>query len=173
MSKEIFKDIPDYEGLYQASNLGRVKSLERFVKHPTGSLSINKGRILKPQLGNHGYNVVGLCKGGKPKTRTVSVLMAMAFLGHKPNGNTVIVDHKNNVRSDDRLENLQLITTRENVSKDQFRQNRSSKYIGVSWCKTNKKWKAQININGRLKYLGHYIDELDASNAYQKELGYF
>jgi ribosomal protein L15E len=72
----------------------------------------------------------------------------MAFLNHTPCGYKIVVDHiDNNIKTDNRLENLQLITQRENVSKDI--KNTSSKYIGVCWHKKAKKWRSSIQINGK------------------------
>lgn len=156
--KEIFKDIPNYEGYYQVSNLGRVKSLN--------FNGTKKERNLKGTL-SCGYLTVGLCKGGIRKTYKISQLVAIVFLDHKPDGFKIIVDHINNIRTDDRLENLQLITTRENTSKDQ---EGKSKYTGVCWHKQHKKWKADIRINGAKKWLGYFDDEKEASKAYQKAL---
>ena len=154
---EIFKDIPNYEGMYQVSNLGRVKSLK-----------FNKEKILKLGLGGCGYLIVAFCKG-KQKTINVHQLVAIAFLNHKPNGNNgLIVDHKDNNPLNNRLENLQLISHRENLSKD--RKGCSSKYIGVCWSKKDNKWVSSISINGERKHLGLFKCELEASAEYQKEL---
>ena len=154
--EEVFKDIPGYEGIYQVSNLGRVKSF-RF----------NKEKILKPTVGSHGYYTVGLCKG-KRKTISVHQLVAMTFLNHKPDGTTkVVVDHIDNNPLNNRLYNLQLVTNRENTSKDK---KGSSKYRGVSWAKERNKWISSITINGKKKTLGYFNCELAASDAYQKKL---
>ena len=153
---EIFKDIPGYEGIYQVSDLGRVKSL-RF----------NKEKILKPTVGSHGYYTVGLCKG-KRKTISVHQLVAMTFLNHKPDGTTkVVVDHIDNNPLNNRLYNLQLVTNRENTSKNR---NGTSKYTGVCWSKRDNKWRSEIRINGKKKHLGRFNCELAAAAAYQKEL---
>lgn len=165
---EIWKDIPDYQGCYQASNIGRVKSLARIIKHSTGSLMFKKERILKPGLITGGYRVVNLCKLGEQHLFKISQLVAMAFMGHIPNGFKTVVDHINNILVDDRLENLQLITNRENSSKD--KSNGTSKYIGVSWYKVTKKWRANICVNGKTEHLGYFINEFDASNAYKNRL---
>ena len=65
--KEIWKDIKDYEGLYQVSNLSRVRSLDRYIKGKGHSLQFKKGRILKPMKDNNGYLKVRLCNGEKSK----------------------------------------------------------------------------------------------------------
>lgn len=169
IQEEIWKDIPEYEGLYQVSNLGRVKSLPRTIVRSDGRKQLVKERILKGRLGTTGYFTVGLYKDKKQKTHKVHKLVAIAFLGHEPNGfNGLIVDHLDNNRLNNKLENLQLITTRENNSKD--KKGGSSKYTGVCWHKNEKKWYASIKIGGKSKHLGAFTCELEASEAYQKAL---
>lgn len=154
---EIFKDIPGYEGMYQVSNQGRVKSLK-----------LNKERILK-LVDNRGYLQVMLYNEGKFKAIKVHQLVAMAFLNHTPNGyNGLIVDHQDNNKLNNNLSNLQLVTNRYNASKD--KKGGTSKYTGVSWNKERNKWISEIKINGKRKYLGRFKCELAAAVAYQKEL---
>lgn len=154
---EIWKDIVGYEGHYQVSGFGNVKSLK-----------YSKEKLLKPRYDGKGYFHVNLCKCGKHKNRKIHQLVAEAFLGHTPDGyNGLIIDHKNNIKSDNRVENLQITTARHNTSKDR---KGSSKYTGVSWYKRSSKWTAQIQINGKLKYLGAFTNEIEASNAYQQSI---
>jgi len=80
----------------------------------------------------------------------------------------IVVDHINGIRSDNRLENLQLITNLENSSKD--RKNGSSKYTGVTWSKDNSKWKSTINVNNKNISLGYFTSEEEASEYYQNAL---
>ena len=157
--KENFRSIIGYEGLYEVSDLGRVKSLKR--------KNVPKDRILKGCPDKDGYLQLGLCKDGKKKQRTIHQLVAIAFLNHTPNGNKGLnVDHiKNNQRTNNRLDNLQLLTQIDNLDKD--RKPGTSEFKGVCWDKSTNKWKAQIHINGKQKYLGYYTDELEASMAYQ------
>ncbi len=166
MQKEIWKDVPNYEGHYQVSNLGRVKSLSRKAFNGK-SMHTLKGRILKGSSGKSNYLIVGLSKNGKRKTITIHQLVVMAFLNHKPNGyNGLIVDHVNNIKTDNRLNNLQLVTARHNLSKD--RKNKTSKYTGVRWCNSSSKWRSAIYINGNQIHLGLFLSEKEASNTYQK-----
>jgi len=158
--EEIFKDIPNYEGLYQVSNLGRVKSFIKF--HGTTE------RILKPGKNHYGYLMVGLHNNGDKKTFQIHILVAMAFLGHTPCGFKIMVDHKNNIKNDNRLENLQLVTPRENASKD--RKNKTSKYVGVSWLNRISKWISTIYFVDRTIHLGVFDTEIEAKNAYDKAL---
>jgi hypothetical protein len=167
---EIFKDIPGYEGLYQVSDLGNVKSLSREVLNRGEFPAIVKEKILKINIVKSGYYLVGLCKEGKVKTMSVHVLVAMAFLGHIPDGNKIEVDHKNEIKTDNRVENLQLLSGVEHRRKPKKSRNTSSKYTGVNWHKTSSKWRAEIRINGKPKNLGYYTTEYQAHYAYQSVL---
>ena len=168
-TKEIWRDIPNYEGYYQVSNLGRVKSLSRKTNNRNGGYT-TKERILKAGLTSGGYLVTSLFKEGKGRTFNVHQLVAMAFLNHIPCGHKIVVDHINNIKTDNRVENFQLTTHRHNSSKDK---KGKSKYTGVFWYKARQKWRSHIYINGKLKHLGYYDNELDAHEAYQKELEKF
>jgi hypothetical protein len=165
---EIWKDVPGYEGIYQVSDMGNVKSLSREKLHKGKYPITTNEKILKPPANSHGYLVVILCNNGLKKTMKVHALVAMAFLNHKPDGtNKIVVDHINNNKLDNRLVNLQLISQRENSSKD--KKGGTSKYVGVRLSAINK-WRAEITINGKLKHLGYFIDEYEAHLAYQKAL---
>lgn len=156
---EIYKDIKDYEGLYQISNLGNVKSLKG-----------KKEKILKPYLSgtkNKQYLAVKLYKNNKAKNYMMHKLVAIAFLNHIPNGHKVVVDHLDNNKLNNTLSNLRLVTNRENLSKDK---RGSSRYTGVSWAHRNKKWVCKIYINGKNKHIGYFDCELSASIEYQKAL---
>ena len=165
---EIWKDIKGYEGYYQVSDLGRVRSLDRLIK--SGNyFRFSKGIILKPRPNKKGYLGVVLSNlNGNKKSFYVSKLVAMCFLNHKPNGMIKQVDHINKIIKDNRLCNLQVLTAREHNHKDNKKG--KSKYIGVSWLKKNKKWMAKININGNQKYIGSYLNEYDAHLAYKNQL---
>lgn len=151
---EIWKDIPDYEGLYQISNLGNVKSIK------------SKTKILKPGLNSCGYLSVVLYKSKIAKTIKVHQLVAMAFLGHKRCGFKKVINHINFNRQDNRLCNIEVVTSRENGNKKHI--SSSSKYTGVSWDKKNKKWEAYINIKNTRKRLGRFVYEFEAFMAYEK-----
>lgn len=158
---EVFKEIKGYEGLYEVSNRGNVKSLKR--KNRLNEI------LLKIHLSTTGYPQVLLTKQGKSKTYQVHQLMAIAFLNHIPNGNRTVVDHIDNVKANNKLENLQITSHRNNSSKDTFRKNKTSKYIGVHWDEKRKKWRSSKRINGKKTYLGMFKTEIDAYEAYLKE----
>lgn len=163
MEQEIWKDIPDYEGLYQVSNFGRIKSL--------GNDLGRKEKILKPWIGGRGRHQAQLCVNYKIKWKLVHRLVAQCFLGFTPTHRNIVVDHKDNDCTNNHVDNLQVITQRLNASKDRYRQNHSSKYVGVSWVKKSKKWMASIrDSNSKPIYLGLFENEYDAHLAYQKSL---
>lgn len=170
MENEVWKSVVGYEGLYDVSSHGRVKSLQRTVIDRRIQRGI-KERILKSVLAK-GYPLVVLCKGGIRKAFKVHILVSTSFLGHTPISQAFVVDHINGIKTDNRVDNLRIVTNRFNVSASILSSNKkcSSKFIGVSWQKSVNKWQANIEISGRKKYLGVFTNEIDASVAYQKAL---
>jgi len=171
--KEIFKDIPGYEGRYQVSDFGNVKSLERFVRQQKGRLRIVREKMLNPSIHQTGYLYVNLHKNNRNKIFKVHKLVAMAFLNHVPKGYQVVVDHIDNNPLNNNLSNLQLVSQRENSSKR--KKAGSSKYTGVCWYKYNNKWLSSIGLigeRGSPLFLGYFKYEIDASKQYQKALKY-
>lgn len=225
--QEEWRDVPDWKGYYQVSDLGRIKSF-----------SFNKTKILKGGFGRGGYLIFVFCVKEKRKTVKAHQLVPICFLNHKPDKTQkIVVDHINNIKTDNRLENLQLTDNRHNSSKDRksktnvvgvyfiqkrnvfascieinkkqihlgtfdnledaksayltalknYKENNivpekikwqrhrkpkgrySSDYKGVSFIKSQKKWKCTININGKNIFIGNYNTEIDAHLAYQKE----
>jgi hypothetical protein len=165
---ESWKEIKGYESLYSVSNLGNVKSLEKEVLMKGKFPYVKKENLLNPFIQKNGYLAVGLTKDNKIKTFKVHQLVAVAFLNHEICGMKIIVDHINNNRKDNNSNNLQLISQRNNASKD--RKGGTSKFIGVCWDKQNKKWRAQISINSKTKLLGCFESEEEAYIAYKKAL---
>lgn len=155
--EEIWKTIPGYDGAYLVSNKGNVKSLKGL-----------DDVLLKQKISNSGYYTVNLRFKNQQKTITVHQLVAMAFLNHKPCGYEIVIDHINNVRTDNHLENLQLTSSRINISKD--RGVKTSRYTGVHWSNKAKKWESTINIKKNRIFLGYYETEEVASSVYNKAL---
>ena len=111
---ETWKNIKGYEGLYQVSNMGRVKGLERKVRHWRGGERIQKERILKPIADRCGYQVVNLHTGGKQKKFAVHRLVCEAFCENPENKPEV--NHINENKTDNRASNLEWCTRIENVN---------------------------------------------------------
>lgn len=107
---EVWKDVVGYEGLYQVSNLGRVKSLPKKKGYGVGYTQ--KEKLLK--IANNGaYLFVRLGKNGTYKNLFVHRMVAQAFI---PNtGNKCDVNHKNGIKTDNRMENLEWNTRQENI----------------------------------------------------------
>jgi hypothetical protein len=160
MNKEIWKDIPGYDGLYRVSSTGRVIS-SKYRK-------TNKASILSQRLGGNGYYTIDLHLKSVKKTKEVHQLVAIAFLSHKPCGLLRVVNHIDEVKTNNNVENLEIVTHRENCSlkRDGF----SSKFTGVNYHKRDKRWGANIKINGKQNYLGSFDSEIKASEAYQNRL---
>lgn len=114
MTKEVWKDIREYKGLYQVSNLGRVKSLSRTytrtIKGTTFKQNV-KERILKQ--GESIYPLVNLYKKGKNKVIYIHTLVTEAFLGKKRKG--LVVNHKDGNRNNNNIKNLEYCTQKENM----------------------------------------------------------
>lgn len=104
MKKEIWKDIVGYEGLYQVSSEGRVKSLVRKGKR--------QEVILKQHNNGHGYLIVVLTRNSISKTFKVHRLVAQAFIPNPQNYRCI--DHINTIRTDNRVENLRWVSHTEN-----------------------------------------------------------
>ena len=112
--KEVWRFIEEYEGYYEISDQGRVRSVDRNVLSGEVTIFI-KGKIRSPGKNNKGYLYIALSKEGKLKTKYVHRLVAAAFL----DGRTVErdqVNHKNFITTDNRASNLEWCSAKENVS---------------------------------------------------------
>lgn len=155
---EVFKDIPNFEGLYMVSNLGRVKSLTKKLGNRTRKEVILKHRCSSSRP----YKLITLSKKGVLKTFTVHSLIAEAFLNYK-RGGKMVIDHIDNNPENNNLKNLQIITKSQNSIKNK-KPRGSSKYLGVT--KRFKKFRATFRGN----YLGTFKTEKVAAAVYQYEL---
>ncbi|MEH7514128.1 NUMOD4 motif-containing HNH endonuclease [Gottfriedia acidiceleris] len=111
MPYEIWKDIPGFEGLYQASNLGNIKALKR-IKWSGKGFYFKDEQLLKPGTDPNGYNIVVLCPRNKKKSFRVHRLIAKTFIPNRENKRCV--NHKNGIKSDNRWINLEWATHSEN-----------------------------------------------------------
>ena len=103
---EIWKDIPGYEGFYQVSDLGNVRSYDMVVNNCGSTKSIRKGKMLsKTKI--KGYERVHLCKDGKTRQYYAHRLVLSTFLPNPDPERLTEVNHKNEDKSDNRLCNLE------------------------------------------------------------------
>ena len=147
MSKEIWKDIKDYEGLYQVSSLGRVKALERKLYNKGIKKEIlQKERIMSNKKNNgNGYIVVSLTKNGISKNKYVHRLVAEAFL--KNENNLPCINHKNEIKNDNNVNNLEWCTYKYNNNYNNKVEKISKKLINNK--KISKKI-YQLDENGKI-----------------------
>ena len=111
---EIWKDVVGYEGYYQVSNTGIVRSVDRLISKSNGINQLRRGKVKSQMLNADGYYAVKLSKRGKDKTLRVHTIVAEAFL-NKPS-NTHEVNHKDFNRTNNNISNLEWVTHRENVA---------------------------------------------------------
>lgn len=109
---EVWKDIDDFEGYYQISNFGRIRSCDRYVNSKSGSKRLVRGNIHNCYVGHGGYYYISLYKDNKHRLCTLHRLIAKAFL---PNPNDLpCIDHINTDRKDNRIDNLKWVSYLEN-----------------------------------------------------------
>lgn len=171
---ETWKDIKDYEGMYQVSDLGRVKSLSRITKKKGGKISYRQPeKILSFYKTNTGYVMVHLYKDGKNKHNLVSRLVAQAFI---PNpDNLPEVDHINHNLENNKPLNLRWCTPSQNKQNMRKPATNKTGYTGVkiqSHCK-NKPYYASVKSKGKDVYLGSFKTAEEASRAYQEASQHF
>ena len=154
--KEIWKTIPEWED-YEVSNFGMIRSLKcKTIKQ------------LKTAINSSGYSLVHFYKKGKSKTFQVHQIVALVFLNHKPEGMKLVIDHIDSNKQNNRIENLRIVTVRENCSKEKTI--KSGLPVGVSYYKRDKNYRSFIGISGKKKFLGYFKTQEQASQAYQEAL---
>ena len=161
MLDEIWKDVWKYEGYYQVSNLGNVKSLDRSIIRSNGVRCNYKGKQLKNLLNHKGYHRVALAKDNKFKNEFTHRLVMCAFKGESE----LQVNHIDGVRNNNRIENLEYCTQLENMNHAVTILKNNKRY-GVS--KHGDNWRARIVINWKTKSLGTFSDKEDAYLAFYR-----
>lgn len=108
-----WRDIPGYEGVYQVSSEGQVRSLDRVVQHPVSGDTLRRGKVLRLKRRSEGYLYVRLYRGGKSKSRSVHHLVLEAFVGPRPEGSET--RHLDGDPTNNRVSNLAWGTPKENA----------------------------------------------------------
>ena len=115
MESEIWKDVQGFEGRYQVSNMGRVRSLDRTSIDKAGRIHYARGMLLKDSLNDRGYYRVSLSDGHRNYTHyEVHRLVALHFVPGYKKG--LVVNHKNEIKTDNRAENLEWCTYQYNLN---------------------------------------------------------
>lgn len=159
---EVWKDIKGYEGYYQISNLGRVKSLYRMITRRSRPVNQYE-RIMKGCLQGKGYVGVTLSNGIAKKTHKVHRLVCKAFICDQDS--SVQVNHIDGNKLNNRLDNLEWVSNMENSCHRWLSRKKSSQYIGVTYFGRTNQWQAQIKIGRQYKYLGMFNTEIEAHQA--------
>ena len=162
--QEVWKPIEGYEGRYEVSNLGRVKSLSRTV--------INTGRVLKEKyncfhLKRGGYHSVLLSKDTVKSTIQLHRIVAKAFLPNPENKK--VVNHIDGDKLNNRVDNLEWTSHREN-SCHYYNNIDTGTPVGVYKRKKYNKYTSHVHVDGKKIFLGDYNT---AEDAYQARVEYF
>lgn len=113
MSSERWLPVPGYEGSYEVSDMGGIRSVDRYVEGGPAGIYLLRGQVLKTQLSNRGRPTVQLFRNAKARLFTISSLVLTTFVGPRPDG--MVGRHLNDVCTDNRLANLAYGTPSENM----------------------------------------------------------
>ena len=138
---------------YQVSNIGRVRNVET-------------EKILKQTMTKLGYCQIGLYREGLRKFLYIHRMVAHAFI--KNPDNRPCVDHMNHDTSNNTILNLRWVSMSENSMNKTKRQNTSSRFKGVMFCKRDNNWRVRIMLDGKMKSLGSFADEKHAAARYNE-----
>ena len=163
MTIEIWRDIVGYEGYYQVSNLGNIRSLDRLVKNRCSFLGKLKGKPVSQTLSNWGYYRIRVSKDRIKKTLRVHKCVVLAFpeiCGEYFDG--CDIDHINGIKTDNRAENLKVCTRKENVNNPNTKWKLSGRF-GMENTKTRKIYQYDLK--------GNFLNEYDGSGDLFRKLG--
>lgn len=155
MSEESWEDIEGYEGFYQVSNLGRVRSVDREVMRK-GHVARLKGRILNIAINRDGYGLVLLTKNSERKRFSVHSIVAKTFITNPDPTNFIQVNHKNENKLDNTPNNLEWCTHSYNC-------NYGRRNKRISENNLNKKGKAIIAVSIKTGEEVHFPSIMEAS----------
>jgi hypothetical protein len=150
------------------SEFGNWKNIEGYANYLVSDRGfvMNKKtlRILQPATNLYGYHTVNLYEGKVGKTCTIHSLVAKAHIDN-PNGYNC-VDHIDHDKTNNFVENLRWCSSSQNSMNKSKQANTSSNYKGVYWNKQAQKWHVQIQVDGKKKYIGLFLSEIQAAIAY-------
>jgi hypothetical protein len=160
-----------YNGLatnIEATKCGRIRRIQadwmKYKKNNLGEIN-----FLKIKLQQKGYKFIKVqIQGNVRRGIFVHQIISVIFLNHQINGLTFVIDHINSNKTDNRVENLRIVTIRENNSKERLI--KSGLPTGVSFVKKRNHFRSRIQIKGKEIYLGCFKDLNLASQAYQNAL---
>lgn len=151
LKTEIWKPVKGYEGLYEVSNLGNLRSLDRYSMCGK-QYCLFKGKPIKAFPDSKGYLRTDLCKNGQRKLHLVHRLVAEAFISN-PN-NLPCIDHINTIKTDNRVENLRWCSYKENSNNPLTIEHTRSKETKEKILATRRK-----NQSHNCEIAVYYVDE--------------
>lgn len=158
--KEIFIPVKDFEGYYEVSNFGNVRSLERIIRNKNGKELKVRSRILIPRKHRNGYTLVNLCKNNIIKNCTIHKIVCQSFLGDRPN--LIEINHKDGNKKNNILDNLEYVTRSDN-SRHAYR-------LGLKFTKGSKCSAAKLTeedvIEIRRSYLSREYNQVQLGKKY-------
>lgn len=114
MESEIWKEIKGYEGIYEISSYGNIRSIDRYIYYKNGRKQFYKGCLLSPVIGKRGYVIANLNKNNKGNKVPIHRLVAKAFI---PNPNNLSeVNHKDEDKTNNKVENLEWCDRKYNMN---------------------------------------------------------
>jgi len=160
MEQEKWLPVVGFEDSYEVSDLGRVRSVTRERPNKHKSTALIAGFYLIPMKNKSGHLSVKLYKNNSPKQKFIHTLVVESFVGVGLVKKGFVIDHVNNIPSDNRLENLQIITMSLNGRKD--RSKGTSNYRWVYFDKTYNRWWFSINVQGKKVRSTRFKTEMEA-----------
>ena len=151
---EEWRDIAGYEGLYQVSNCGRVKSLGRYIRAKAGSSKWQEEKLLRPATTRDGYLLVGLCKNGQRKMFLVHRLVATVFIPNPMPLFYTDINHKDECKTNNAASNLEWCDTKYNA-------NYGTRNERMAAAQTNGKQSKRV---GQFNLAGTLIKEWPSTN---------
>ena len=169
MSEE-WRSIECYEGLYEVSNTGRVRSVDRYVKYSNGQIHLHKGKVLSPVKSNLGYLLVSLCCNGKYKSISVHRLVAQAFIENPDN--LPEINHKDEDKTNNSVDNLEFCDRSYNNNygsrKDKVRDTKikNGYWTGLRSSLSKKEYNKKYYQDNREYYRQYYQKKKDTKYDY-------
>ena len=162
--EEIWKPIMSYSGLYEVSNLGNVRSVDRISESYGGRIWNRKGKQLKPYINKKGYAIVDLCVNGKYKSHSVHRLVSETFIENPLK--KYAIDHIDRNPSNNRVDNLRWATGCENQANRGIPKHNTSGELHIKCV-----YKFQVTRAGKM--IQKTFNTMEEALAFRKEqLGY-
>lgn len=160
-----WRPVVGFEGSYEVSSGGEIRSVARIVPRVRSKNGRSvSGRTLKAGVCGTGYKMVTLQARGSRRWETVHRIVVESHIGKIPHG--MVIDHRNGDKSDNRIENLRIVTSSQN-GRNKIKTNNPNGHRGVWFCaaRPKKPWRADIQPNGKTIYLGSFVTKDEAIAA--------